>query len=303
MGLKARTHSLGQFSRWFQGLPGEYSSKSVCGKEEKKHHLISSSGASFPHPHWAKYHPAKWILTRSAPLLQLTNQSPNLGSEVKTEKRLWSTQGPSNVPLESTQIPGGSSMVLSAWATLIWQPRVLILGPWKQCALKGLVMIQKDGRDSSCRGQRKQKHRVRDKRALDCLSCYTITVAWVGGGRRWWPQPEWSPVLSTVDQSCGTLMVLKKCAELPIKNLPANARDIRDVGSVPGSWRSPGGGYGNPLQYSCLENPMDRGVSIHGGLQSMGSQRVGHDWSDWACTHAVFHCMCVPHLLDPFICW
>ena len=45
-----------------------------------------------------------------------------------------------------------------------------------------------------------------------------------------------------------------------VKNLPANAGDIRDVGSIPGLGRSPGGGHGNPLQYSCLENPMDRGV-------------------------------------------
>ena len=47
---------------------------------------------------------------------------------------------------------------------------------------------------------------------------------------------------------------------LEVKNLPANAGDIRDVGSVPGSGRSPGEGNGNPLQCSCLENPMDRGV-------------------------------------------
>ena len=45
-----------------------------------------------------------------------------------------------------------------------------------------------------------------------------------------------------------------------IKNLPARAGDIRDAGSVPGSGRSPGGGNSNPLQYSCLENPMDRGA-------------------------------------------
>ena len=47
---------------------------------------------------------------------------------------------------------------------------------------------------------------------------------------------------------------------LVVKNLPANEGDIRDVGSIPGSARSPGGGNGNPLQDSCLENPMDRGV-------------------------------------------
>ena len=45
-----------------------------------------------------------------------------------------------------------------------------------------------------------------------------------------------------------------------VKNPPAKAGDIRDVGSVPGLGRSPGGGHGNPLQYSCLENPKDRGV-------------------------------------------
>ena len=42
------------------------------------------------------------------------------------------------------------------------------------------------------------------------------------------------------------------------KNLPANAGDIRDVGSIPELGRSPGGGHGNPFLYSCLENPMDR---------------------------------------------
>ena len=45
-----------------------------------------------------------------------------------------------------------------------------------------------------------------------------------------------------------------------IKNPPANARNIRDQGSIPGSGRSRGGGHDNQLQYSCLENPMDRGA-------------------------------------------
>ena len=47
---------------------------------------------------------------------------------------------------------------------------------------------------------------------------------------------------------------------LVVKNLPANTGDAREVGSIPGSGRSPGEGNGNPLQYSCLENPMDRGA-------------------------------------------
>ena len=48
--------------------------------------------------------------------------------------------------------------------------------------------------------------------------------------------------------------------ELVVKKLPAHAGDIRDVGSIPGSGRSCGGGQGNSLQYFCLENPMDRGA-------------------------------------------
>ena len=47
---------------------------------------------------------------------------------------------------------------------------------------------------------------------------------------------------------------------LVVKNSPANAGDLRNTGSIPGLGRSPGGGNGNPLQYSCLENPMDRGA-------------------------------------------
>ena len=45
-----------------------------------------------------------------------------------------------------------------------------------------------------------------------------------------------------------------------VKNPPASAGDAGDTGSIPGSGRSPGGGNGNPLQYSCLENPLDRGA-------------------------------------------
>ena len=58
-----------------------------------------------------------------------------------------------------------------------------------------------------------------------------------------------------------------------VKNPPANAGDIGDVGLIPESERSPEGENGNPLHYSCLENPMDRGVwqaTVHGIV-------VGHD--------------------------
>ena len=56
-----------------------------------------------------------------------------------------------------------------------------------------------------------------------------------------------------------------------VKNLPANTVDARDAGSIPGSGRSPAGGNGNPFQYSCLKNPMDRGAwqaVVHGVAKS-----------------------------------
>ena len=56
-----------------------------------------------------------------------------------------------------------------------------------------------------------------------------------------------------------------------VKNPPVNAGDVRDISSIPGSGRSLGGGHGNPLQYSRLENPMDRGAwqaIVHGVAKS-----------------------------------
>ena len=66
---------------------------------------------------------------------------------------------------------------------------------------------------------------------------------------------------------------LKRASQvaLVVKNQPANTGDIREVGSILGSGRSPGGGHGNPLQYSCLENPKDRETwraIVHGVAKS-----------------------------------
>ena len=58
---------------------------------------------------------------------------------------------------------------------------------------------------------------------------------------------------------------------LVVKNVPAIAGAAGDLGSIPASGRSPGGGSGSPLQYSCLENPMDRGAwraTVHGVTKS-----------------------------------
>ena len=67
-----------------------------------------------------------------------------------------------------------------------------------------------------------------------------------------------------------------------VKNTPVDAEDAKDAGLIPGSGRSPEGENGNPLQYSCLENPMGRGAWW---ATVVGSQRVGHDY---ACTHTSF---------------
>ena len=61
-----------------------------------------------------------------------------------------------------------------------------------------------------------------------------------------------------------------------VKNPSANVGDRRDAVSVPGLGRSPGGGHGNPLQYSCLENPMDRGAwqaTVHGVTEHQTRQK------------------------------
>ena len=93
----------------------------------------------------------------------------------------------------------------------------------------------------------------------------------------------WWAAVSGVEQSRTRLKRLSSSSSssirasqvlLVVKNPSANAGDVRDLGSIPGLGRSPGGGTGNPLQHSCLENPMDR-QSLAG--HPIGLQRIGHD--------------------------
>ena len=70
-----------------------------------------------------------------------------------------------------------------------------------------------------------------------------------------------------------------------VKNPPASTGDTRDAGSIPGSGRSPGVGNGNPLQYSCLGNPMDGGVrqsTVHGAAKSQMQLNTITNWADCA---------------------
>ena len=88
-------------------------------------------------------------------------------------------------------------------------------------------------------------------------------------------------------------MEKKTCGQvvLMLKNPPANAGDLRDAGSIPESGRSPGGANGNPLQYPCLENPLDTGIwraTVHRVAQSWTrmkrlSTQTGKTFSAW-CT-------------------
>ena len=85
--------------------------------------------------------------------------------------------------------------------------------------------------------------------------------------------PDWATPSCTVCSCSEILTGYTKASQvaLVVKNLPANAGDIRDTGLIPGLGRSPGGGHGNPLQYSCLENPMDKGswqAIVHSAAES-----------------------------------
>ena len=75
-----------------------------------------------------------------------------------------------------------------------------------------------------------------------------------------------------------TVMLWTSQVMLVVKNPPASAGDTINVDLISGSGRSPGGGHGNTLHFSCLENPMDRGAwqAPYGPYVSIRSQRVGH---------------------------
>ena len=78
-------------------------------------------------------------------------------------------------------------------------------------------------------------------------------------------------MLRELNQFAQVLQQLTSQVAHLVKNLPANAGDLRDMDSIPGWGRSPGGGHDNPLQDSCLENPMDRGAwkaIVHGVTES-----------------------------------
>ena len=113
--------------------------------------------------------------------------------------------------------------------------------------------------------------------------CGSLNILWhcLSLGLEW--KLAFSSPVATAEFSkfAGILSAAHIEVALVVKNWPANA-DVRDVGLILGSGRSPGVRNGNPLQYSCLENYMDKEPC---GLQSMGLQRAGQNWvTKYACT-------------------
>ena len=112
--------------------------------------------------------------------------------------------------------------------------------------------------------------------------------AWERGGASERRSPE-LPTSGRPSKVCNRLLIVRcflsvlgyfraSQVTLVVKNLPANAGDGRGMGAIPGSRRSPGGEHGIPLQYSCLENPTDRGAwraTVQGVAESEAAWHTG----------------------------
>ena len=104
-----------------------------------------------------------------------------------------------------------------------------------------------------------------------------VRVHWIGDAiQPYHPLLPSSPFAFNLFQHQGLFQWVSYMGFPGGSEVKASACSAGDLGSIPESGRSPGEGNGNPLQYSCLENPMGEEP---GGLQSMGSQRVRHNWA------------------------
>ena len=112
----------------------------------------------------------------------------------------------------------------------------------------------------------------RDRTRVSCVSCIGRQILYHCA--TWEALRAALTVLLSFELIFVTSMSWTSQVALMVKNPHANAGDTGDMGLISGLGRSPGGGHVNPLQYSCLENPM---IEEPVGLQSMRSQRVGHD--------------------------
>ena len=135
-------------------------------------------------------------------------------------------------------------------------------------------MQRADSLEKSLMLGKTEGRRRRGWQRMRCLDGITDSMDMsLSNSRRWWRTGKpgvlqsmgWQRVRQDWVTKQGTTATMSisfwaSQAALEIKKMPANAGDIRDVGLIPGLERYPGGGHCNPFQYSCLENPMDRGV-------------------------------------------
>ena len=140
--------------------------------------------------------------------------------------------------------------------------------------------------------QNRQIHR--DRKPVSCCQGLGKEMGGIahGDGVSFWGWREWSRIELRGD-GCMTLWIYLKWLNctlwrasqvaLVVKNPPANAGDIRDAGSIPGSGRSPGGGHDNPLQYSGLENPW--WTSVCGEAKSQTRLKRQHRHTRFKRTH------------------
>ena len=106
--------------------------------------------------------------------------------------------------------------------------------------------------------------------------------------------------------SRGYHMVGASQVVLAVKNLPVNAGDVRETGSIPGLGRCPGGGHGNPLQYSCLQNPMDGGAwgaTVHSCKEFDMTEVTWHASTTCLVNLLNFRIRCVAGLLLKWLLW
>ena len=139
----------------------------------------------------------------------------------------------------------------------VWDPQAVV---WSACAQVGIS----PGSLLARSGDRSSTWAFANKRALPARLCLVFSVLKI--------------VHIKPQERKNTSQINRRAAlvGLVVKNPTAKAGDVRDVGSVPGLERSPGGGHRNPLQYSCLANPMDRGAwwaTVHEVTKSWTQQK------------------------------
>ena len=170
-------------------------------------------------------------------------------------------------------MPGLKNSIHSSQKQAMWQiPSIFICPLWKQ------NVVLTDPKVSTVIVSGMNCKWIFFKVLLVCNFFQWSYVTFIPGDTRLWLiKLPWFAMATLLKRIFQVVLV--------VKNPPANAGDIREAGSIPESGRSPGEGHGNPLQCSCLENPMDRGAwraTVHRVAKSRTRQK-------WLSTHTRAH--------------